>query len=551
MKTTYSKVIIALITVAALSASSCKKTLTEQNLGGITPDAVYTTPAGFESLVNAAYSYTRWWYGKEYGISLSEMGTDIWTSGTGDVYPELTNYTSNLQANQAAVGIEWKQFYTAINLCNAGISRIGNSGMTAALQKTREGELRFLRAFYYWHIVETWGGVHLTTTETAGVAITANRTSVDKFYEQIIADLKVAVTNLPTTTTDYGRITQGGAKAFLARIYLTRNMNQEAASLSADVIKNYGYQLQTNYADLWKMDNLQNKEIVWSIHYSANLTLNDRLDALLYPTGHPNGGNNSHLLFVMKYDNLPGLARDINNGRPYNRYMPTLFLLNLFNETIDARYEGSFKMAYYCNTTTAPAGIAIGDTAVYCTKNIVSAAVRATKKYQIYDRNDVYNANSTAKNRLQYVALKKFMDPTRASANEEQSARDVYVIRLAEEYLNAAEAYYKLGKLDSAAYYVNVIRTRAALAGKVDAMKVTASQMTLDFILDERAREFAGEQIRWFDLKRTGKLVERVQKNNPDAASNIQTYQLLRPIPQAQIDAVQNKTEFTQNPGYQ
>ncbi|HYJ37033.1 MAG TPA: RagB/SusD family nutrient uptake outer membrane protein, partial [Chitinophagaceae bacterium] len=150
-----------------------------------------------------------------------------------------------------------------------------------------------------------------------------------------------------------------------------------------------------------------------------------------------------------------------------------------------------------------------------------------------------------------YVSLKKFKDSTRASFNEAQSARDVFVMRLPEMYLIAAEAAFKVGKLDSAAYYVNIIRTRAALPGRVANMQVLPSQITLDFLLDERAREFAGEQSRWFDLKRTGKLLERVKAMNPDAANFIQAFHSVRPIPQAQIDAVTNKNEFTQNPGYQ
>ena len=71
----------------------------------------------------------------------------------------------------------------------------------------------------------------------------------------------------------------------------------------------------------------------------------------------------------------------------------------------------------------------------------------------------------------------------------------------------------------------------------------------IDFILDEKGREFCGEFIRWFDLKRTGKLIERVKAHNADAL-NIKDFHVVRPIPQSQIDAVTNKTEFTQNPGY-
>jgi hypothetical protein len=148
------------------------------------------------------------------------------------------------------------------------------------------------------------------------------------------------------------------------------------------------------------------------------------------------------------------------------------------------------------------------------------------------------------------VSLKKFKDSSRATFNEAQSARDVFVLRLAEMYLIAAEAELKTGKTDSAAYYLNVLRTRAALPGQAAAMQVLPAQVTLDFILDERAREFCGEQMRWFDLKRTGKLLDRIQLMNPDAAQYIQAFHELRPIPQTQLDAVSNKNEFTQNQGY-
>lgn len=116
-------------------------------------------------------------------------------------------------------------------------------------------------------------------------------------------------------------------------------------------------------------------------------------------------------------------------------------------------------------------------------------------------------------------------------------------------YLIAAEAEINLGNNTKAAELINVVRTRAAQPGKTADMQVTAGNINLDFILDERAREFAGEQLRWFDLKRTGKLVERVKKYNPSAAGFVQDYHILRPIPQKQVDAVTNKSEFVQNPG--
>lgn len=540
-------IIKGLILLTGFTAlSSCKKMLEEKDLSGITAESVFTTPAGFETLVNAAYSYQRWWYGKEEGYGMAEMGTDLWMSGAGDVTTDLTQYI-NLQGTNAAVTTEWQQLYAAVNLCNAGINRIGAAGLDPATRAIREGELKFLRAFYNWHIVESWGGVHFTLEETKGVITTANKTPVATFNKQIIEDLLFAVSNLPVTTKDYGRATKPAAQALLARMYLTQNKYQEAKDMALNVIDGtYGFSLLPAYADLWKMQNLKNKEVIYAVNYSTNLSLNDLVDPILNPLGHSRGSNSSHMLFAMKYDDQPGMLRDILNGRPFDRYMPTRFLLDLYGDD-DARYDGSFKTVWYANGTTRPAGMKLGDTAVFATKKVFAPA---GKLYKIYDRNAVYNANGTVKDQLHYVTLNKFDDPTRSSINEAQSARDVFVIRLAELYLIAAEASLQLQNPGDAAKYINVLRTRAAKTAKVADMQVSAGQMTLDFILDERAREFAGEQIRWFDLKRTGKLLERVKAYNPNAL-NIKDFNLVKPIPRTQIDAVSNKDEFSQNTGYQ
>jgi len=295
------------------------------------------------------------------------------------------------------------------------------------------------------------------------------------------------------------------------------------------VINDYAFQLQPNYADLWKMNNLKNKEIIYAVNYNEDLALNDLANSSLNPYGHGRGSNSGHLLFLMKYDNLPGMTRDIENGRPFVRYAPTRFLLDLFSEA-DARHEGSFKQYWFANKSTST--LQVGDTAVYITVKEVPDAVEATKDYLIFDRSETYNPDGSIKDNNLFEQLSKFMDPTRASLNEAQSARDVFVIRLAEMYLIAAEAEMNMGNLSNAADYINVILTRAAKPGRVDEMLVTPSEITLDFILNERARELAGEQLRWFDLKRTGKLIERVKAYNPDNAVNIQPYHVLRPIPQ-------------------
>lgn len=542
---------ISILSIIALSllifTTSCDDLLDEYNPSGLTAEAVYTTPEGFESLVNAAYSYQRWLYGKEEAFNMTEMGTDLWMSAAGDVWPDLTTYT-NLQGTNAPITTLWTQLYAAVNLTNAGINRIADAGYTPSIRTQREAELRFLRAFYYYHIVETWGGVHFTLEESQGIMTTANKTPVDTFYAQILEDLDFAVANLAPTTPDYGRVTKPAAMSFLARIYLTRKMYSEASAMAESVINGgFGYKLVSNYADLWDMGNNHNSEIVYAVNYAENLTLNDLQNSSTNPLGHGRGSNNGHLHFLMKYDNLPGMTRAIEYGRPFNRYMPTRTLLDLYTED-DARYEGSFMEVWYANSTNLPAGMSMGDTAVVATRTTFTGSPGHI--YQVYNRNDIYNANGTVRDNLRYPTLTKHMDNTRSSANEAQSARDAYVIRFAELYLIAAEAHLNLGNLQAAADHINAIRTRAAKPGRQDEMKIPSDQVTLDFILDERAREFAGEQLRWFDLKRTNKLVDRVPALNPDVKS-VEQHHMIRPIPQSQLDAVTNRDEFTQNPGYQ
>ena len=144
--------------------------------------------------------------------------------------------------------------------------------------------------------------------------------------------------------------------------------------------------------------------------------------------------------------------------------------------------------------------------------------------------------------------MNKFIDPRRLTVQQTQGSRDFMVVRLAEMYLLAAEALMMQGRADEGVQFMNEIRRRAAWEGNEADMEITAGELDLDFILDERARELAGEKFRWFDLKRTGTLLERVRLHNPDGAPNIQEFHLLRPIPRDQIDRTSN--EYAQNPGY-
>jgi hypothetical protein len=158
-----------------------------------------------------------------------------------------------------------------------------------------------------------------------------------------------------------------------------------------------------------------------------------------------------------------------------------------------------------------------------------------------------------------FPSMRKWDDSTRVDMND-YSDRPFILFRFADLYLIAAEAAFKGGgTAQQAADMINVLRTRAALkanqtpaeyAAALAAQQITAGQVTLDFILDERSREFFGEDTRWWDLSRTKKLVERVQLWNSEGSAGVQPYNMLRPIPQTQINLVTEGPPFPQNPGY-
>jgi hypothetical protein len=560
---------------------SCNK-LDEYNPSGATADAVWSTPEGFVTNVNAAYSEQRAWYGKEDGIFMSESGTDLWFNRDKNTYAaQLTQYAGLTPLQGNPVRAAWRDLWKAINICNAGINRINDAGFTNQAEKNRrEGELRFLRAFYYWHIVETFGGVMLRTEETKTPLLTAQRSPVEDFYNLIISDLEFAAANLPLQSfwgNEYSRASRKSAMGFLARALLSRayyatgaeaqtyfTRARDAAKAVIDNKAALEVDLWTSYADMWNpANNKRNKEALYVVSNSTNQAIN--YDA---------NGNRLYQVFQARYNGKPGLVQSLEYGfENSRRLMPTLSFLDYFNENLDSRYDASFQEVWIANTNfTWTAQLAathrkdpsvIGkviragiDTALFITKKIVPND--RLKPYIVIDRDSVYNANGTIITGADHINFKKFRDPDRTAANAQPGFKDVIVMRLAEMYLIAAEAEWKLNNPGAAADYINVLRTRAAKKTPVNqtaAMQVSAANINEDFILKERARELAGEHLRWFDLKRmlganNGQaFVDFIKAQNPDI-TQVQSFHRLRPIRQEELNALLNAEEFGQNPGY-
>lgn len=162
----------------------------------------------------------------------------------------------------------WSAVYRGINRANTVIDRVPGIPMDNDLKNRYVAEAKFMRGFYYFTLVRLFGGVPLVVKETTSLNnLTIPRASVDEVYNQIIQDFTDAEGVLPATYTgaDRGRATRGAAKAFLAKVYLTRQEWAKAAAKAKEVIDSGTYDLWANYADAFQIANKNGKEAVFEM----------------------------------------------------------------------------------------------------------------------------------------------------------------------------------------------------------------------------------------------------------------------------------------------
>jgi hypothetical protein len=534
--------LLAPLAAACLVAAAGCVNLTEVPITGIT-SAYYKTPQGFESAVNAMYTPLRTHWALERGATMTVFGTDEFQKGADGSYKFFNDYTAQLTGDVDFIQNFWKDFYQGINTTNTVIEAAETADISDALRTLRTGEAKFVRALYYFTLVRTFGDIPLYLTPTKGVLTATTREPAAKVYDAIVADLLAAEAALPDKAAQYGRADKPAAQHLLAEVYLTRAAPGDMA-LSAEqalaVVNNPRFKLLKNYKDNYDINNEVNTETIWAIQNTTDPLTNGEAQGY---------GNKLHLYFGYPYDLEPGMVRDIANDRPFRRFRPTAWLLNLWDRNIDGRYDAIFKVVWYANNAASIPKDAngvpkftVGDTAVFFPGREYTAAEKAATRYKVYNPSEYGDAI--------FPVLNKFLDPTRTSTNQESGQRDLALMRLDNTYLMLAEALMRDGKADEAVQYVNAIRTRAAKPGHEAEMQVTAADLNIDFILDERARELTGETMRWFDLTRTHKLVERVQLGQPGsaAAQNVKACHELRPIPTNEI--LLSTGNMKQNPCY-
>lgn len=584
----------------------CACSLDEENPSAITTDSDWKTAAGYQKLINACYyDFIRITYGQaeDTFVVNAEGGTDIWQDsrdGSNGNWSRLQLYSGDFSG---LLGEAYSSFYATLNTCNAAIEYANKvSGLSKDEINALVAEAHFLRAHALYHIVEQYGGKYLATTPTTEVQKVLECSKVNAFYEVILSDLEFAMKNLPVSHAVYGHVKRAAAYSLYAKACLTYASYTDGlghadaisselakelygkAQVAADYLIDNAASLDVKlYDDVNKVfdeaNNKKNDEALFVVCHSMTQALNPRGNYFNRTWKHFsafNANNTGVYLDGMQASyatEVNGVAvPKLAKGNDY--LQPSKYLIDLYEEG-DMRYEAFFKDKYYVNKANSADGkaytwtatdaarygldvkrvgdasynIGLGELAIYISRETYTQAERDAVPYAICNIEDNYK--DPANPGKFYPSLKKFDTPSLyagSNASKPYSGADCIVLRLGETYLLSAEAHWRLGNNVKAAERLSQLRKRATV-GHTDALKVSASEITQDFLLDEYAREMCGEWMRWFTLKRFRAFESRLPMCNPQIKEFDKTKHYVRPVPVWMLANIENGDEY-QNPGY-
>jgi len=166
----------------------------------------------------------------------------------------------------------WRRLYLTIYRCNVVLDNADNVTMDEKLRNQSKGEVRFIRALAYFHLVQLWGGVPVVL-KADNTADSRNhiRNSVSEVYAAIEDDLKFAAANLPATyaSTQAGRVTLGAANGLLGKVYLTQKKYSEAVTVLQTVVSSGTFALLPTVAEVFDIKNEYNKEILFAVRFTT------------------------------------------------------------------------------------------------------------------------------------------------------------------------------------------------------------------------------------------------------------------------------------------
>lgn len=537
--------------VTAMSYTACSDSFLEQEGKSETyADNLFLDYNGFLSAKNALLDIPRKERSEpiqsaELGV-IWKIGTDVawantelsWSRGLNrytkaDLTPSMQFLNGDTSGNPGIFLI----LYRCINSANLMIARAANPdvdwmGGTPKKDEANKNEIlahaKLIRAWAYRHLIMTFGPVPLTTEEITGENYKDDweRYPIREIQSLMEEDLLFAEKWLPDNSLDVDRLSKVIAQHYLAELYLWKNKPQEAEKKAKAVIENPNYKLITERYGVKKdepgcpfMDQFYDGNILPSQGNTEALWVfpNTEIDDVL---GRYN--NSMRRTWVPTYNNsdIPYIPE--YGGRGIGRAAITAWVFSIYENNDDRFSEHAIRKKYV-------------------TRNGVTINCDMSKSKM------TTNNNTWASTRKWDWTFKE-----ESRWGETYSYADQVYIRLADTYLLLAEALFmqgNLGTTSGAAFYINEVRKRS------NATPIKANDVSLDFILDERARELVTEENRRETLMRTGKLIERTRKYNHiasgerDGGAGIQDYHVLLPFPQIIIDA-NTGNKLDQNEGY-
>ena len=534
-------IILSIVTALTGMLGSCKKSyLAESPYSSYSPSTL-TDSLGFEASVNGLYYQTSLYYTystNQGWPSVWQVGTDVaFATQPQGVEVPYYNYATLISTDVAA-DYEWTWAYQLINDANSIIANIENPANTKTLSAATiadiDGEARFFRGYAYEQLAICFGGVPLVTQPLTAPRTDFVRASLDSVNALIASDLQFAAANLPDFSglpanaagSMYGRANKYMAMQELAECYIRMKEYSQAEQQTQAIINSGQFSLVTSrygihtslpgdpFSDMFVYGNQRrsqgNTEAIWVLEQENPNSV----------AGGSSGSGQQRRNWGAAYYKETGLAIcDSLGGRGVGRMRLSNWVLYGLYDAGDMRNsENNIRRHYWYNDPTHPT--LYGQEVPYDNSDTIYIICPHTTKWYCFDPNDVFG----------YATIK-----------------DYPIMRLGETYLLQAEAQLGENNTAAAATSINALRTRA------NAPQVSSSQITMDFILDERARELIGEENRRMTLMRTGTLVTRATTLNSTSVvypmTGLTTKNLLLPIPQSEIN-LNKDAVLSQNPGY-
>lgn len=539
-----------IIILAAVAVGSCKKSILNEVPQDFYSPENLKDAATFQTATNALYSDLRNFTMGEiansgmYMRDYLRIGTDEATSGQKSRPYQMVDFTQ-FNPQHEAVNYYWNASYTGIlPRANLIINRAQQPGVNWASDAEKNGiiaQAKFFRAYAYNTLIGVYGDVPLITQEIQTPKYDFTRSPIKTVLDTIRKDLEFASKWLPKDPDALvsagldGRLTSAAADELLTDVYLHLNMPDSAISSSTRIISSGKYNLMTA---LFGDANPQGRDVYSNLFWEDN----------------PNRrkGNKESLLVIQFKNNVPGGAPAAGHNGLSRAWGPAYFNMIAPNGKAGMVLADSlFRPVAFCRPTNyffydIWAGKNVNDT-----RNS-SFNIRRTWYYNNPSNTAYFGKKVDYKapgliDTIEFICpkIRKVEGIVTNLGGSVTPDKDWALFRLAETYLYRAEAYLAKGDLVRAAADINVVRARA------NAPLVSPSEVNINYILDERARELMIEEPRRLTLNRLGLWYERTLKNAlfDITKQTIKPFDNYFPIPQSAIDA-NSGAVLKQNDGY-